>query len=157
VEAQRADLLALEEKTKLPPDPQWEFFKQMSILDRTRYDKVYSQPFTPDDTPARFIELAREVVRDPNLPHLCHERLATIRRILMKTFSNVELWTHSSYSAEDHVFEQMLPTMATWTPDIGADIIRRQMMNLPERINRKPLWWTLRLKFMRFSLKALCG
>jgi hypothetical protein len=146
IEAQRADLLAFEEKTQLPLDPQWNFLKQMGILDRTRYDEVYSQPFTSDDAPARFIELVREVVRDPNLPQLCHERLATVRGILMKIFSDVELWAHPSYMAEDHVFEQMLPAMAAWAPDIGADIIRRQMMNLPDRMNRKPLWWTLRLK-----------
>src|SRR5262247_1526203 len=60
--AARADLQALAEATKPPPDPQWEIWRQGFLFDQVRYAELHSRPFAPDEQPLRFMELARDLV-----------------------------------------------------------------------------------------------
>jgi hypothetical protein len=146
IHAEREDLVSLAETIKPPVDPQWEFWERGRIKNRDQYDEVYSLPFVEEDDPAHFIREVGELVCNPGLPRLCEDRLATIRKVIAATFSNVELGTSLGQTIEDADFERMLPVMAAWTPDIGGDVMRRQILKLPENISKKPLWWLLELR-----------
>ncbi len=138
--AARADLRVVEEATKPPPDLWRELLQQLSLYDRAYYDDLRARPFSPDEHPARFMELARDVVRDPDLPKPCQERITAIRRVLPDIFFKTELQTGPFTTAEDYKFEQLLPAMAAWVPDIGATIVRRQIEGLPARGPDKQHW-----------------
>ena len=143
--AAREDLQAFEEATKPATDPWQELQLQFSLYDRARYDELRAKSFSADEDPARFVELARDVVRNPDLPKPCQERLTAISEVLLDTFSKVELLRGSFGTAEDYKFEEMLPAVAAWVPDIGAAIVRQQIEGLPTRAPDKQQWWALRL------------
>jgi hypothetical protein len=102
-------------------------------------------PFPPEEDPTRFMELARDVVRNPDLPKPCQERITAISKVLPEIFFNTELRTGPFATAEDYKFEEMLPAMAAWVPDIGAVIVRHQLESLPTRALGKRHWWAFRL------------
>ena len=85
--AAREDLQAFEEATKPATDPWQELQHQLSLYDRARYDELRAMSFSSDDDPARFVELARDVVRDPDLPKPCRERITALSEVLLDTFS----------------------------------------------------------------------
>lgn len=143
--AERAELRAIQEAVEPPPDPQEELWRGLTILDRARYDEVYTRPFGPGESPARFIELACEVVCDPYLPKPCKDRIVQIRKTLASMFRKVQLLAGSFASGEDVKFECMLPAIAAWAPEIGVRIIRQQIEGLPARPGDQPLWWAFRL------------
>ena len=144
--AERAALVSLAEKIKPPVDPQWEYWERGRIKNRSRYEEVSSLPFAEEDNSAHFIREVSELVCDPDLPQPCEERLATIRKVLTATFSNVELGTSRGQTREDADFEWMLSAMAAWMPDIGVDVMHQQILKLADNGNKKALWWMLELK-----------
>jgi hypothetical protein len=96
-----------------------------SLFDQARYDEVHTRPFAPDEKPLRFMELGREVVCDPDLPKPCQERITVIRATLPELFRNTELLAGSFGSSADFHFEQLVPAIAAWVPDLGAIIVRQ--------------------------------
>jgi hypothetical protein len=161
--AARADLHTLAEATKPPPDPQWELWRQGFRFDQARYEELRTRPFAPDENPVRFMELAREVVCDPGLPKPCQERVTVIRETVAELFRNTELLAGPFTSAEDFKFEQIVPVIAAWVPDLGASIVRHQIEGLPGRATDKQRWWNFRINqdavlahgTMRTALSAL--
>lgn len=152
--ADRADLVEFAEEVKLPADPHWELWERGWIRNRNRYEEVHCQPFAEEDNPGHFIREVQELVCDPSLPRPCDERLAIIREVLTRTFADVELGTSCSQTIKDAEFERMLPAMAVWAPDIGADIIRRQMRSLLSRLRDRQYWWAYSL---RENVVLVCG
>jgi len=139
--AQREDLSAFKKNVKSPSDLQWELQIKQYTFDRAWYNEIYTKPFAPDDDPACFIESSAKLVCDPTLPMPGDERMIKIRETLKNIFSNVNLKSGQFSSKEDIQFKNMLPVMAAWAPAIGADIIRRQMINLPTRLPEQQHWW----------------
>jgi hypothetical protein len=107
-----------------------------------RYDELRARSFSADEDPTRFVELARDVVRDPDLPKPCQERLTAISEVLLDPCSRVELRRGSFGTAEDYKFEERLPAVAAWLPDIGAAIVRQQIEGLPTRAPGQQHWST---------------
>jgi len=102
-------------------------------FNRARYEEFYDRPFAVDENPRIFVEFSGEVVCNPGLPKPCDARITVLHDIVIRTFTGVELGSHRSVSSEDVLLERGLPALAAWMPDIGADIVRQQMLGLPAR------------------------
>jgi len=80
---------------------------------------------------------------NPEFPKPTVQTLEAIRSAWRERFSGVKL----SYdlgrqrTEDDSEFERTLPAIAAWAPDLGADLIRQQMYDLPSRLPEgRHLW-----------------
>ena len=47
---------------------------------------------------------------------------------------------------EDHFFREAVAAVAAWMPEEGADVVRRQMEDLPRRFREGQHWWVLSIR-----------
>lgn len=141
--ADLVDLLALIEPEEPDEEPA---FRQGYLLERAEYEAIRSAPFAEDEKPFRFLERARELVIDPELPPPGDERLAAAKQAWREAFTGVDLQLHNAPTREDHDFRDASPAIAAWAPEEGAAVVRRQMADLARRFAADQHWWVLSIR-----------
>lgn len=99
-------------------------------LSRETYDRIHQTPFEVDEHPIRFAECVKELVKNPKLPVPSDHRLAAMRSALGGYFEKATLYNGMGLTPEQHLFEQVLPVIAAWLPDLGRQIFLRQVASL---------------------------
>lgn len=81
----------------------------------------------------RFAKRGRKLVSDPSLPQLLEEHRLDFARALGKRISeNVRAGEMDSL----HEFEELLPAMAAWAPNLGINMIGQFLRSLPSLIQK---------------------
>lgn len=124
---------------------------------------VWSEPAEQQEVPDLqeegrslwLLERERHRVVDPSSPLPPAERLDQIRQRWRETFGDVRLQLSSSSAREDHLFLDSIAVVAAWMPEEGAEVVRRQIEDLPRRFehpsSRIPRledqhWWVLSIR-----------
>lgn len=95
------------------------------------------------DNPMGFLQNHRHVVRDPNFTTPSSAELVSLRSAWAERFAAVKLADDPNLQprSEDLDFERTLPAIAAWAPDVGANLIRQQMRELPATMSEgRSLW-----------------
>lgn len=144
--AMRADLENVMRNTTPPPDPKQEaFFSSLRPLDLETYKQLRGREFIQGEDPKDFVEKARDLVKAPDLPLPSDQRLHAMQSVLAKCFANAALYEGLGKTAEDHLFETVLPVISAWFPKVAKDVFRRLIQSLPnqepsKRILAHVLW-----------------
>lgn len=144
--ARRADLENILTCTTPPTDPQLAgLIYSLRPLDLETYNQLRDREFIQGEDPKDFVEKARDLVKAPDLPLPSDQRLQTMQSVLAKCFANAALYEGLGKTAEDHLFETVLPVIAAWFPKVGKDVFRRLIQSLPnqepsKRILAHVLW-----------------
>ena len=145
--AERSDLQDLEGELRPLEYTEWEAWNRgMSTFERQEYLDA-SQKTGAEGEPRHFIRRSRFLVRDPDLPRPCAEVLRTIRTSLARELLGTPLQLHRASTAQDHSFDDATTVLSAWLPELGAEIVQRQMRDLPRRFKadteNSETWWAL--------------
>lgn len=142
--ADRADLAALLARAWAVLPAQQDLH-QRPPLDRERYEQLLAASPEAAGEPKRMLATARHLVIDPDLPKPSGELLEELRDAWLAHFSTVNLQLDRAPTGDDHLFEATVPAIAAWAPAAGAEVIRRQIVDLSRRLAGEKHWWVLSL------------
>jgi hypothetical protein len=144
--AERADLSDLAVSVEPPATGEDDPFRDHRALDRAGYEDLYQELLGHEERPAAFLGRARYLVIDPSLPPPRGQRLERLREAWKDALADHKLQLEGASTREDHFFRDAVAAVAAWMPEEGADVVRRQIEDLPRRFREGQHWWVLSIR-----------
>jgi hypothetical protein len=146
--AEHFELQDLEVELRPQEHSEWMAWNRaMNTFERQEYLDTAQEPPIQGEQPRHFIRRCRFLVRDPALPQPCAERMQTIRATVAQDLLDIPLQLHRSSTTQDHAFDDATTVLAAWLPELGTEIVQRQMRDLPRRfkadVENSETWWAL--------------
>lgn len=93
------------------------------------------EPPWPDD-PLSFLRRHNTVVCNPNFPQPADSELANLRSAWTERFATARLDDDPNLqtTSDDLDYEHTLPAIAAWAPELGAELIRQHMREIPTKL-----------------------
>ncbi len=95
------------------------------------------------NNPMGFLRYHRYLALDPNFTPPSNAELASLRSAWTQHFAGVKLYNDPNLETrlEDLDFEHTLSAIAAWAPDLGANLVRQQMREIPATVSTGRYPW----------------